>query len=504
MSLKCSLPTCSYTTEDASTTIELRVELLKIHCQTCHPVPAHAATPTRHIQAEHVKRPLLNLTGQALEQEDYDHFLYMFEQYKARLGQDEDAATLLRECLGADVSKILYANVGEDLSKFTEVEIKDNIVKACVNKQTPQARSTELHRLRQEPGQSVATFLATLKSKARQCDLKIECTKCKAMNDFSDKTILTLLLRGLSDLELQQDLLAEQDITLDKCIKTATARETAKRSQDTFNSAAKELEAISANKQEQKKTPKDSCRSCGKKKHADRNACPAKDAICPCGRKGHFQHLCFSKGKPRSNKKQEVENPNNSKGTDKDDTGVSGISASLFNVQSESDYKQVDDGKNVELTRQPEEISLYSLVFDKHNKKWKESPNDESSNQIHVIIKPQLDQWEQLHPDPKSIPDKARAKQTKSTGIADTGASVLCAGISLMRQLGLAEKSLCPTKTIIRVANSEPLTVLGMIPVTITVVGHPDKQSVQVIYIAKEEGVRLFDPKLPKGFLSDW
>ena len=133
-------------------------------------------------------------------------------------------------------------------------------------------------------------------------------------------------------------------------------------------SATKELEAISTYKQEQKKILKDSCRSCGKKKHADRNTCPAKDAICPCGRKGHFQHLCFSKGKPRSNKKQEVENPNNSKGTDKDDTGVSGISASLFNVQSESDYKQVDDGKNVELTRQPEEISLYSLVFDKHNK----------------------------------------------------------------------------------------------------------------------------------------
>ena len=229
MSLKCSLSTCSYTTEDAATTIELRVELLKIHNQSCHPVPVPvpAATPTRHVQAERVKRPLLNLTGQALEQEDYDHFLYMFEQYKARLGQDEDAATLLRECLGADVSRVLFANVGEGLSKFTEVEIKDQIVKSCVTKQTPQARSTELHRLRQEPDQSVATFLATLRSKARQCDLKVKCDKCNAMNDFSDKTILMLLIRGLSDLELQQDLLAEQDIDLDTCIKITTARETA-------------------------------------------------------------------------------------------------------------------------------------------------------------------------------------------------------------------------------------------------------------------------------------
>ena len=35
-------------------------------------------------------------------------------------------------------------------------------------------------------------------------------------------------------------------------------------------------------------------------------------------------------------------------------------------------------------------------------------------------------------------------------------------------------------------ANNEVLTVLGMIPVTIMVVGHPDKQNVQALYIAKE------------------
>ena len=70
-----------------------KLELLRIHTQTCHPVNTPAATPTRQAQAERVKRPLLNLTGQALEQEEFDHFLYMFEQYKKRLGQDQDSAT---------------------------------------------------------------------------------------------------------------------------------------------------------------------------------------------------------------------------------------------------------------------------------------------------------------------------------------------------------------------------------------------------------------------------
>ena len=60
-----------------------------------------------------------------------------------------------------------------------------------------------------------------------------------------------------------------------------------------------------------------------------------------------------------------------------------------------------------------------------------------------------------------------------------------------MRQMGLTEKNLCPTTTINRVANNEVLTVLGMIPVTVTVVGHLDKKSVQALFIAKEL-TRLF------------
>ena len=80
MSLQCSLSSCPYTTEEVATTMADMLELLRIYTQTCHPVYTPATTPTRQVQAERVKRPLLNLTGQALEQEEYDHFLYMFEQ----------------------------------------------------------------------------------------------------------------------------------------------------------------------------------------------------------------------------------------------------------------------------------------------------------------------------------------------------------------------------------------------------------------------------------------
>ena len=121
-----------------------------------------------------------------------------------------------------------------------------------------------------------------------------QCGNCHNICDFTQKTILTLFLRGLSDTELQQDLLAEEDLSLDKCLRIATARETAKRSQETFNTSSQAVEGISAYKQEQKKIkiPPHCCRNCGNKKHSDRSTCPAKETVCTCGRTGHYKHLC--------------------------------------------------------------------------------------------------------------------------------------------------------------------------------------------------------------------
>ena len=194
MPLSCSLPDCSYVTEDVAE--NLMVELLRIHTTACHTptATAPAGPPTRQAQAERVRRPILSLSGKMLDPEEYEHFVYTFKQFKDRLGDDQDGATLLRECLGTDVSRILYSNFGAALGTFTEDQILTNITKHCVNQQTIQARTTELHRQKQEPGQTVSAFLASLKSKARQCDLKIKCDSCQHHCDFSEKIILTLFL----------------------------------------------------------------------------------------------------------------------------------------------------------------------------------------------------------------------------------------------------------------------------------------------------------------------
>ena len=62
----------------------------------------------------------------------------------------------------------------------------------------------------------------------------------------------------------------------------------------------------------------------------------------------------------------------------------------------------------------------------------------------------------------------------------------MCSGTNLTRQLGLQEKNLIKTDTVLREANEAKLEVLGLIPVTVQVVGHPNKKSIKPLYIAKQ------------------
>ena len=73
------------------------LELLKLHTIACYSPTTSAKTPTHQVQAERNKRPILSLSGKMMDPEDYNHFVYTFQQCKNRLGDDQDGATLLRE-----------------------------------------------------------------------------------------------------------------------------------------------------------------------------------------------------------------------------------------------------------------------------------------------------------------------------------------------------------------------------------------------------------------------
>ena len=86
MPLSCTHPDCSYATEAVAENVADMLELLKIHAMTCHTTMTSVGTPTHQAQAERVKRPILSLSDKLLDPEDYEHFVYSFKQFKARLG----------------------------------------------------------------------------------------------------------------------------------------------------------------------------------------------------------------------------------------------------------------------------------------------------------------------------------------------------------------------------------------------------------------------------------
>ena len=57
---------------------------------------------------------------------------------------------------------------------------------------------------------------------------------------------------------------------------------------------------------------------------------------------------------------------------------------------------------------QPKEVILASLQYSEGNNRWVNRAKDESSNKLHALFKPMLEQWEQLHDDPSCTPTKSK------------------------------------------------------------------------------------------------
>merc|ERR1712055_1020910 len=70
--------------------------------------------------------------------------------------------------------------------------------------------------------------------------------------------------------------------------------------------------------------------------------------------------------------------------------------------------------------------------------------------------------------DTNTINNQALFPARETVADADTGASVDCSGIDILKMLGIGRRVLLPTSTILKTANKQRLTVLGTIPVTVS------------------------------------
>ena len=132
--------------------------------------------------------------------------------------EDADSSSHLLECLTNEAHVVLFSTYGKEITGMTEVDLTSRLKRLIVRKCNATASTMKVLKMHQDSDQPILSCIAQIKAVARQCNFKVKCTcpttvKCKC-TDFTDHMVLYKLVEGLNDLELQEELLTEEELTL--------------------------------------------------------------------------------------------------------------------------------------------------------------------------------------------------------------------------------------------------------------------------------------------------
>ena len=157
------------------------------------------------------------------------------------------------------------------------------------------------------PGESVATFVAELRSLSEFCNF----------GDTLDVMIRDRLVCGINDITIQKRLLSEPGLTYAKAVEIAQSAETAAQSlrelrgkrengapSGTPRNQSPQQEGVHrASEPQPTRKSTLTCYRCGRAGHTVTNCKVDKDVEChQCGKKGHMKRAC--RGKPRSGQRR--------------------------------------------------------------------------------------------------------------------------------------------------------------------------------------------------------
>ena len=170
----------------------------------------------------------------------------------------------------------------------------------------------KFHTRSQQQGESISNFVAGLKSCARTCDF----------GEVADDMLRDRFVVGLADTATQRTLLTEMDLTFQKAVSIATAREVAEKDVREMGGSRTEIHSVKSNSNVQfksshfnpkgtsnskTKTSGDSnlspCFGCGGSHW--RKDCPHKNSECfLCHKKGHLRSVCKNKWPGQANSRK--------------------------------------------------------------------------------------------------------------------------------------------------------------------------------------------------------
>ncbi len=269
--LRCEVTGCTF--EASNDDKDLMLESYRSH-QRNH---ASATSTSRAETSRAAKADRPKISSGCLE-EVWNTFLTRWKNYKRTAAiPDSLAAGELFECcekeLGDDVIK-----QNSSLLEGSETALLDAIKKLAVIPVAICVRRAEVLNMKQDHGEGVRPFYARVKGKADTCKYVVRCPQgCNQDVDYTPEMIKDVLLSGISDLEIKQEVLGWTDLdtkTISQTITYVESKEMARNallhdnnstSTNAINSSYRKMQkgyVPIPNEDKSKKTGK--CSSCGR------------------------------------------------------------------------------------------------------------------------------------------------------------------------------------------------------------------------------------------------
>lgn len=230
--LRCDVVGCTWSTPELPANLYPNmVTQLENHSRM-----AHAHTTPATPRAEKPRRPALHMKHGSCTEEDWTFFQHQFSHYKKLSNLTTDEPRHLQECLDVELQQLLYASVGVAINTMTEATMLKHVEKLAVRARNKLVATQKLRGKRQGHDQTVQTYVADLRSTARECDFSVTCATCKTDTSYADDMVRDQLIAGLADGELQQRIFAKCDITLEQAIVFIAGEESGKWSKQELTS----------------------------------------------------------------------------------------------------------------------------------------------------------------------------------------------------------------------------------------------------------------------------